>query len=403
MEPIKIKENLWQIPVTDWNIRDFHGYSVYSGTTYNAYLSTGSKNVLFDTAKKGFGEHFFGMISKIIEPNKIDYIFVNHAEPDHSGLLPEAVERIRPDKIFLSETCGKAITDHYHGKDWPFEILKDGQEVDISSRKVVFLETKMLHWPDSCFSYLKDDGILISSDAFGHHWATSGRYDDEVNSEELVRHSKKYFANILLPFASLIKKLLRRTADMKLKINMICPDHGVIWRNNPDRIINLYDKWSESKLESREKKAVIFYDTMWQSTEKMAYAITDGFKLQNFEVIMMNLRANHRSEVMTEILDGAIVAAGSPTLNNGIMPTVSDMLCYMRGLKPSGRIGGCFGSYGWSGESVKEIGEYMAKAGLEQPCGAIKAKYVPTEEDLQKCRQYAADLAEQYLNHIKGE
>ena len=403
MEPVKIKENLYQIPVTDWNVRDFHGYSVYNGTTYNAYLSLGEKNTLFDTAKKGFSEEFFGMISKIIEPKDIDYIVVNHAEPDHSGLLTEAVEKIKPEKIFLSSACQKAIIDHYHKTDWPFEIVKDGQEFSIGSRTVHFLETRMLHWPDSCFSYLKEDEILISSDAFGHHWASSGRYDDEVDNAELMRHSKKYFANILLPYAPMAEKLLSKVASMNLSIKMICPDHGVMWRKDPVSIINKYKEWSSKDLSLKGKKATIFYDTMWHSTEKMADSIFDGLKSKGFDVDIMNIRVNHRSDIMTQILDSSVVVAGSPTLNNGIMPTVSDMLCYMRGLKPTGKIGGCFGSYGWSGESVKEISEYMTKAGLKLLDEQLKIKYVPSNEDLVLCKEYGIKLADKFESTIQGE
>ena len=391
MKPIEIKKGVWLLPVIDWNIRDFHGYSVYNGTTYNAYLTVGEKITLFDTCKKEFSDELISLIKQTIGESKIDYIVLNHAEPDHSGSLKLICDHFSPEKIFCSQICKTAIIDHYHETDLPFVTFKDGDEVNIGGRTVHFMETKMLHWPDSCFSYLKEDKILISSDAFGHHWATAERFDDEVDYSVLMKHSAKYYANILMPYSPLVRKLLAKVEDMGLDIDVIAPDHGVVWRKYIKDILTSYKNWSEYKLSD---KAIVVYDTMWKSTEKMAVNILGGLKAEGLKTELLNLRFNHRSDVMTEILDSSVVVFGSPTLNNGILPKVSDMLCYMRGLKPmGGRIGGAFGSYGWSGEAVTEIKDYMVKAGFEMPLEALKVKYVPAENILNKCFEFGRELA----------
>jgi flavorubredoxin len=240
----------------------------------------------------------------------------------------------------------------------------------------------MLHWPDSMFSYIAEDRLLISSDAFGQHWATSERFDDEVDQPELFAHAAKYYANILLLYSPLVQKLLGTVQKMGLDIDMIAPDHGLIWRSNPSKIIQAYDTWSQQQT---TRKAVIVYDTMWQSTELMAKAIGAGLADAGVSVKLYNLKVNHRSDVMAQILDARAVIFGSSTLNNGMLPTVADMLCYVKGLRPVGRIGAAFGSYGWSGEAVKLITQALEEMKFEVLDPGIRVKFAPTHEDLKRC------------------
>jgi flavorubredoxin len=389
MNNVEIKPNVYWVGAVDWNIRDFHGYSTYKGTSYNAFLVKDEKIALFDTVKKPFLSDLLHRIRQVVEPTKIDYLIVNHVEMDHSGSVPEIIDLIKPEKVFCSEMGRKALIEHYHREDWPLEVVKSGQTLSLGSKTVHFLETRMLHWPDSMFSYIAEDRLLISSDAFGQHWATSERFDDEVDQPQLMAHAAKYYANILLLYSPLVQKLLASVQQMNLDIDMIAPDHGLIWRSDPGKIIAAYDNWSQQKT---ARKAVIVYDTMWHSTEKMAKAIADGLTDEGVSVKMCNLKFNHRSEVMTEILDARAVIVGSSTLNNGILPTVADILCYLKGLKPTGRIGAAFGSYGWSGEAVKIIGQSLEdmKFGLPEP--GIRVKFAPTHEDLAKCRELGEKL-----------
>lgn len=379
---VEIKNGVHWVGAVDWDIRDFHGYSTYKGTTYNSYLILDDKITLFDTVKKPFKNDLLHNIYKVIDPSKIDYLVINHVEPDHSGSIPEMVEIIKPEKIFCSARGKKALLDHYHREDWPYEVVSSGQEVSIGKRTISFLETRMLHWPDSMFSYIKEDALLISSDAFGQHWATTERFNDEVDSPELMKHALKYFANILLPYAGLVQKLLADVQKMNLKIDMIAPDHGLIWRQNPLQIVEAYSKWS--KQESR-RKALLVYDTMWHSTEMMAKAIADGLIESGISVRIMNLACEHRSEIITELMDSKAVIVGSSTLNNGMLPRMADMLCYMKGLKPMNKFAASFGSYGWSGEAVKQIGKSLEEMKMKVFGPGISLQFVPDHEGLKKC------------------
>jgi flavorubredoxin len=290
----------------------------------------------------------------------------------------------------------KALIDHYHREDWPFEVVETGQTLSLGSKTVQFIETRMLHWPDSMFSYLKEDRLLISSDAFGEHWATSQRFDDEVNMDELFFHAAKYYANILLLYSPLVQKLLASVQKMGLEIDMIAPDHGIIWRTNPGRIIEAYDAWSKQKARD---KAVIIYDTMYQATEKMALAIADGLVQEGVEVKLLNLKMNHRSEVITEVLDAKAIILGSPTLNNGIMPTVADIICYMKGLRPANKIGFAFGSYGWSGEAVKLMTEALEEMKVQIVDGGVRIKFAPTHDDFMKCAALGRKVGQEIKTH----
>ncbi len=382
MPPVQIKDNIYCVGAVDWDIRNFHGYSTERGTTYNNFLIVDDKVALFDTVKRPFQSEMLHNIRRIIDPAKIDYLIVNHLELDHSGSLPETVEAVKPEKIFCSTKGKEAMLEHFHRDDWPIEAVKSGDELSLGKRTVQFIETRMLHWPDSMFSYIKEDRLLISSDAFGQHWATTERFDDEVDEHELLRHAAKYFANILLPYSPLILKLIDAVTEMGLEIDMIACDHGLIWRKNPGKIIEAYAKWSKQE---PAKKAVIIYDTMWSSTQTMAKAICDGLQQEGVGVKMANLEYTHRSDVLTELLDAKAIIVGSPTLNNGMLPTVADILTYIKGLRPANRIGAAFGSYGWSGEAVKNITLALEGMNIEVVDPGVKVKYVPDHEGLRPC------------------
>lgn len=372
------------VGAVDWDIRDFHGYSTYKGTTYNAFLVVDEKITLFDTVKHSHKGELLRNIQKIVDPKKIDYIVVNHVEMDHSGSLPELVELIKPEKIFCSPMGKKAILDHFHQDDWPFEVVKSGSEVSLGKRTVQFIETRMLHWPDSMFSFLKEDGILFSSDAFGQHLASSERFDDEVDLSVVMKESAKYYANILYLFAPLIKKLLESVAEMNLDIKMIAPDHGVIWRTHQSEILAAYDKWSKNE---SDKKALVIFDSMWHSTEEMAHAVSDGLIEAGVSTNMINLQVHHRSDVMTQVLGAKAVVLGSSTLNNGLLPRMAGFLMYMRGLKPTNKLGATFGSFGWSGEAVGLMNTALEEMKIDVIEDGLKIKYVPDEDKLEECRE----------------
>ena len=377
MQPIELAKGIYDVGVNDWNIEDFHGYSTPLGTSYNAFLIVDEKVALIDTVKKEFADQMLARIARIIDPAKIDCVISNHAEMDHSGALEGMMHRIGAHKpVYCSKMGAKNLARHFARK-LNLQPVADGQELNLGRRTLTFIETRMLHWPDNMFSYLKEEGLLFSSDAFGQHYAGFEKFDDVVG-DAIMPHAQKYFANILMLYAPQVQKLIEKVNRLGLQIKTICPDHGIIWRDNPAKIIEAYAQWSR---QTAKRKAVVVYDTMWHSTEKMADAIAAGMYAEGVAVRPMYLRKWHRSDVMTEVLDAKAVVVGSPTLNNGLFPTVADFLTYMRGLKPKDKIGAAFGSYGWSGEAVKLINKDFEHLQFEvmQP---VQQQYVPDRQNL---------------------
>ncbi len=393
MGPVEISKGVYDVGVRDWNIRDFHGYSTYQGTTYNAFLIVDEKIILIDAVKKNFVDILIDNISRVVDPKKIDVVISNHTEMDHSGGLPRVMHKIGEDKpLYCSKMGQKNLSRHFRGH-YNYHAVESGEELNIGDRTLTFLETRMLHWPDSMFTYLKEDKILFSSDAFGQHYAGCEKFDDEIG-DAVMPHAKKYFANILLPYSPLILKLVEQVTEMGLEFNMICPDHGILWRSDPGKIINAYVEWSK---QVPKKKVVVIYDTMWHSTEAMANAIIEGVAAEGVSVCLMHLRSWHRSDIMAELMDAAAVIVGSPTLNNGLFPTVSDMLTYMKGLKPRHKIGGAFGSYGWSGESVKLIRSELEAMDFDVIDGGPRIQYVPDQNDISACVAFGKKIARAVL------
>lgn len=390
MQATEVKKDIYWVGAIDWTMREFHGYSTPLGTTYNSYLLMDEKVVLFDTVKKGFEPDLVARISQVTDPAKIDYIVVNHVEMDHTGSLPEIVELVKPEKIICSSQGKKALLAHYKREDWPYEVVSTGQEISTGSKTIKFLETRMLHWPDSMFSYIAQDGLLISQDGFGQHWATSERFDDEVDQSELMYQAAKYYANILLPYSVLVQKQLGEIGKMGLKIDMIAPDHGLIWRSGVGKIIEAWDRWSK---QTTQEKAIVVYDTMWRSTERMAATIAEGIAEGGVSVKVMDLAGTHRSEIMTDLLEARAIVVGSATLNNGMLPRMADFLCYMKGLRPVGKIAAAFGSYGWGGEAARLINAALEELKFEIAEEPVRINYVPGEQDLEQCRELGSKIA----------
>lgn len=383
MKPVKITEGIYCLPAIDWNIRDFHGYATEQGTTYNAYLIVDEKITLVDTVKKEFADDLLDAISQIVDPKKIDYVISNHTEMDHSGGLPRVMHKIGENKpIYCSKMGHKNLLRHF-SPSLNYQPVENGGELKLGKRTLAFLETKMLHWPDSMVTYAKEDRILFSSDAFGQHYAGLERFDDQIG-ETIMHYARKYFANILLLYSDLILKLVEKITALGLVIDIICPDHGIIWRKDPGKIIKAYVEWSTQK---PKKKALVIYDTMWQSTRKMAETIVEGLREEGVETKSMHVRAFHRSDIITELLDAGAIIIGSPTINNGLYPTVSDFLTYLKGLRPKNKIATAFGSYGWSGEAVKLIIKELEEMNLKIVDPGLKVSYVPDLEDLKACFQ----------------
>ena len=389
METPELKKGVYWVGAVDWNIRDFHGYSTPTGTTYNAYLIVDEKNVLVDTVKAPFYIEMMGRISEIIDPSKIDMVIANHVEMDHSGSLTQLVERIGNPVVVTSERGKKGLEKHYQ-RPFNFKTVKTGETIPIGKRTLTFVEASMLHWPDSMFTYIPEDRVLLPNDAFGQHFASSERFEDEVNGDLVMRHAAKYFANILWPFAPLILKKVDEVGKMGIPIDVIGPSHGLIWRKDSKRIIQAYVEWSQGKA---EKKVLIIYDTMWGSTEAMAKAILKGLIEEGVQAKLLSLRTNHRSDLIEEMLEAKGILFGSPTLNNGMFPTMGDFLTYMKGLKPKGKVFGFFGSHGWGGGAIREMKRHLETERFEIWGKELSVQFLPDPEELKKAIEFGKEFA----------
>jgi anaerobic nitric oxide reductase flavorubredoxin len=392
MAKVTLKDGVNWVGVVDWNIRDFHGYITSRGSSYNAYLVTDEKTALVDTVKCNFCEELIAHIEEITSLDKIDYIIVNHVEMDHSSSLPTIAKRAKNARIFSTARGKEELIKHFGVEFERIEIVKSGDKISLGKKTLTFLEAPMLHWPDSMFTYLIEDKILLPNDAFGQHLASAGRFDDEVDQNVLMEEAVTYYANILMLYAPLIVKKIQEVVDAKIPIDIIAPSHGVIWRKNPMKIVNAYLDWSTGK--TTKQKVLVVFDTMWGSTDKMARAIADGVKSQSVEYKVLKLRNTDNTDVVTEILDSKVVLVGSPTLNNGMFPSVGSFLTYIIGLKPKGKLWGFFGSYGWGGGATRNMTKMAKEAGFDVMEQTMEAKWIPTDEELQKCFDFGVQIAE---------
>lgn len=391
-QAVKISDDVYWVGAIDWDLRNFHGYETPRGSSYNAYLITGERNVLIDTVKHSVVSQLRDRVASVIDLEEVDLIVSNHTEMDHSASLKE-MQRRTGARILASRRGVENLAEHY--EDLEMEAVEDGQEISIGQRTLRFVETPMLHWPDSMFTYIVEDGILFSMDGFGQHWASGIRFDDQVDECTLMYEAAKYYANILLPFGRKFLKVYEKVKDLEL--NMIAPSHGIIWRTKIGQIVEAYLRWARGETGNR---VVIAYDTMWGSTKTMAEEIAEGVASKGVEVSVHRLKDTERSEVMTEVLEAGALLVGSPTINNCIFPQVADFVEYMKGLRPKGRVGAAFGSYGWGGGAVRSLQDHMKKAGLIMLDG-LQVKYVPGEEDREECFQLGEAVADRLLERSK--
>jgi flavorubredoxin len=380
LNKVEIKPDIYWVGGIDWDLRNFHGYEIQRGTTYNAYLIVDKKITLVDTVKHYLFDEMLARIREIVDPKKIDYIVSNHVEMDHSGSLPKIKKEAPNAKIITSTRGEKGLLRHYK-KDLGFQVVKSGDTLNIGKRTLHFVHIPMVHWPDSMVTYIPSDRLLIPNDAFGQHIASSERFDDEIEWGILREEAAKYYANIVMPYGDQVKKALEAVSG--LKINMIAPSHGIIWRSRIPKIIEEYKKWASFEA---EKKALIIYDSMWGSTEKIAYALYEGISDSGIPVNMRNLKNTHISDIITDVQDSKLILLGSPTLNNGMMPSMGGFLTYLKGLRPRNRVGFVFGSYGWGGQAVGEIEKILKDLSWDIPFNSININYIPSEEELNNAK-----------------
>jgi len=395
----ELTKGVYWVGVVDWAIREFHGHelSTHRGSSYNAYLIVDEKTVLVDTVWSPFQDQFIKNICEIIDPSKIDIVVANHAEIDHSGSLPAVMRHIPNARVVVSQRGRESIEGHYH-QPWDFQVVKTGDKINIGQHGLVFIEAPMLHWPDSMFTYLTGKNILMPNDAFGQHYATAFRFNDQVNQEELYEEALKYYANILTPFSSLVLRKIDEVLALNLAVDIIAPSHGVIWRNNPLQIVTKYQQWAAQE---PEDSAVILYDTMWDGTRHMAEAIGYGLAAEGVPYKVFHMAISDRNDVVTEVFKAKAIIIGSPTFNQGILPTISPILEDLKGLRFQNKIGAAFGSYGWSGEAIQIIEEHLNQCKINVVAKGIRAKWQPKPDDLIRCKELGQEVAQLLRNEKK--
>lgn len=389
-----VKNNVDWVGYLDWELQHFHGddYSIKNGSSQNAYLIREGKNVLIDTVWRPHRFDFVENLKKEIDLNTIDFIVANHGECDHSGALTALMEEIPGTPIYCTANAVKSLEGQYGDRGWNFHVVKTGDSVDIGNGKqLIFVEMKMLHWPDSMATYLTGDNILFSNDAFGQHYAVEELFNDKADSAIMDKEAMKYYTNILNPFSPFVTRKLKEIAELNLPIDMIAPSHGAIWRENPAQIIEKYAKWADTY---QENQITIAYDTMWNGTEALAHALADEIHRQSPDTVVKvyNIAKSDKNEVMLEIMKSKALAVGSPTVSNSCLSSVAGWLEFLRQLKFKNKKGAAFGCYGWSGEAVRHIQDKLKEAGFDVVDEQVRALWNPDETDFEKIPELAAAL-----------
>ena len=378
-----VKNNVSWVGYVDWELETFHGhdYITRRGSSQNAYLIEEEKTVLIDTVWTPHRDIFIENLEKEVGLDKIDFIVANHGERDHTGTLPALMEKIPGTPIYCTANAVKSLEGQYGKRGWDFRVVKTGDTLDVGhGKQLIFIEMRMLHWPDSMAEFLTGDNILFSMDAFGQHYATAERFNDEVDQAKLYEEALKYYANILNPFSPMVKKKLPELAAMDLPIDMICPSHGVIWRDDPMQIVEKYAQWCD---DYKEDQITVVYDTMWEGTAKIAHAIADEIKARSPATVVkvFHIPTSDQTEIMGEVFKSRAVALGSPTVINGYLASVGGWLDHARELKFKGKKAAAFGCYGWSGEAVKLMQARLAEIGFEVIPENVRANWNPAEAD----------------------
>lgn len=390
----QVKNNVYWIGKIDWELEEFHGsdYSINHGSSQNAYLILEDKKVLVDTVWRPHSNEFIENLEKEIDLKEIDYIVINHGEVDHSGCLVELMKKIPDTPIYCTANAVKSLVGQYHNPNWNFNVVKTGDTLPISDTKsLVFVEMKMLHWPDSMATYMKGDNILFSMDAFGQHFAVAELFNDKADQCLLMEEAQKYYANILAPFSPLVKKKLEEIGKLNLPIDIIAPSHGAIWRENPLQIVEKYALWCDNY---KEDQITIAYDTMWEGTMKLAHALAEEIKKQSPTTVvkLFNISKCNKNDIMTQVFKSKAIAVGSPTVSKSILSSVSGWLHFLQELSLKGKKAAVFGCYGWSGEGNKILREELTKAGFEVIDEEERCSWNPRPDDFENMANIAKSL-----------
>ena len=391
----RVTDKVTWVGKIDWELKKFHGdeLSTMEGSSYNSYLIRDKKTVLMDTVWGPYDTEFVNRLKEEIDLKEIDYIVMNHNESDHSGTLPALMREIPNTPIYCTKKGESILRGLYH-QDWNYVNVKTGDELEIGDSKLVFVEASMLHWPDTMMTYMTGENILFSNDVFGQHYASEMLYDDMDDISKLLHEAEKYYTNIITPFSTFVTKKLAEVQGMNLKIDLVAPSHGIIWRENIGLIMDLYAKWANNY---QEDQITLIYDTMWQSTRKMAEAIAEGIQQAspNTTIKILNAVKNDKNDILVEVFKSKAILVGSPTINNGFSYAIAGILEMIKGLKFKNKKAASFGSYGWSGEAAKLIKEFLEESKFAIVNDGIRVNGAPDQETIEQLREYGRKFVEE--------
>ena len=391
----RVTDKVTWVGKIDWELKKFHGdeLSTMEGSSYNSYLIRDKKTVLIDTVWGPYDTEFVNRLKEEIDLKEIDYIVMNHNESDHSGTLPALMREIPNTPIYCTKKGESILRGLYH-QDWNYVNVKTGDELEIGDSKLIFVEASMLHWPDTMMTYMTGDNILFSNDVFGQHYASEMLYDDMDDISKLLHEAEKYYTNIITPFSTFVTKKLAEVQGMNLKIDLVAPSHGIIWRENIGLIMDLYAKWANNY---QEDQITLIYDTMWQSTRKMAEAIAEGIQQAspNTTIKILNAVKNDKNDILVEVFKSKAILVGSPTINNGFSYAIAGILEMIKGLKFKNKKAASFGSYGWSGEAAKLIKEFLEESKFAIVNDGIRVNWAPDQETIEQLREYGRKFVEE--------
>ena len=391
----RVTDKVTWVGKIDWELKKFHGdeLSTMEGSSYNSYLIRDKKTVLIDTVWGPYDTEFVNRLKEEIDLKEIDYIVMNHNESDHSGTLPALMREIPDTPIYCTKKGESILRGLYH-QDWNYVNVKTGDELEIGDSKLVYVEASMLHWPDTMMTYMTGENILFSNDVFGQHYASEMLYDDMDDISKLLHEAEKYYTNIITPFSTFVTKKLAEVQGMNLKIDLVAPSHGIIWRENIGLIMDLYAKWANNY---QEDQITLIYDTMWQSTRKMAEAIAEGIQQAspNTTIKILNAVKNDKNDILVEVFKSKAILVGSPTINNGFSYAIAGILEMIKGLKFKNKKAASFGSYGWSGEAAKQIKEFLEESKFAIVNDGIRVNWAPDQETIEQLREYGRKFVEE--------
>jgi len=398
--PTKIAENVYWVGAVDWEVRHFHGYTyhVQRGTTYNAYLVVDEQIALIDTVLPGFEKQLFQQISEIVHPAKIDYLIANHGELDHSGAIPTLMQRIPNARLVCSKKAVESLGKYFQDS-WQTQVVGTGDTISLGKKTLTFLEAPMLHWPDSMFTYIPEDKVLMPNDAFGQHLASAHRFADQVDQAILWEEASRYFANILTPFSKVYLRKLAEIQEMGLEFDVIAPSHGLIWRENPLQIVEQYARWARGEAKAQ---ALVVYETMWGSTAEIARAILEGIMESGVEGKLFAVPQTDHTTVVGALLEAKGIVVGSATHNRRPLLNINALVDDLIGLRPVNKIGAAFGSHGWGGGAVPLLESQLEEAGIEVVQEGLKQAWRPTDEERGHARDFGRAFGEKVRSSLES-